>query len=444
MDACVYSEICILPSASDASNLQGQTSTPKNYIELESSPVPLLSRIYEHLNLHFERQSPSLTCAIISFILTSTSQECIHEVALSVGFGGQPTEKAIKPSAKRNEYEFDMDDEGEDEEDIFDLLDQTETSFPTFFPNAILHALPAAQKSLVLFRIAQPDHPMLISPPKIAFIRWLWTTEEITAAWNGSALPPNPSNIVSSPPSPPSLPNPYMPELADFIVFDFEPGTSGLDSSPEIKDNSYTALSIFIDNFPASLPPITPTLAELTSLTFKNLLEHASTLSTSLLDLFINSPGVLNFRSHLILLRSYLLMASPSFKSRLLSALFSDAGEYEIDITAHSMSIRSLRKKLGKTGKEAKSQPWAMGLSPNLLERETWPPVGADLSFFLRTVIVDSLDKPKETEDGKIEREQVVEEAGWRLGFAIRDLPTGAGRDKWLDPLCMSIFLSGI
>jgi hypothetical protein len=80
-----------------------------------------------------------------------------------------------------------------------------------------------------------------------------------------------------------------------------------------------------------------------------------------------------------------------------------------------------------------------MGLSPNLLERETWPPVGADLSFFLRTVIVDSLDKPKETEDGKVEREQVVDEAGWRLGFAIRDLPTGAGRDKWLDPLCMPI-----
>jgi hypothetical protein len=371
--------------------------------------------------------------------LTSTSQEYIHGVALSVGFGGQPAEKVSKPSAKRNEYEFDADDADEDEEDIFDLLDQTETSFPTFFPNAVLQALPAAQKSLVLFRIAQPDHPMLISPPKNAFIRWLWTTQEITAAWNGSPLPPNSGTIVSSPPS--SLPNPYMPEMADFITFDFEPGTPGLGSSLQIKDNSHVTLSTFIDNFPASLPPITPTLAELTSLTFKNLLDHASTLSTSLLDLFINSPGILNFRSHLILLRSYLLMASPSFKSRLLSALFSDAGEYEFDITAHSMSIRSLRKKPGKKGKEAKSQPWAMGLSPNLLERETWPPVGADLSFFLRTVIVDSLDKPRETEDGKIEREQVVEEAGWRLGFAIRDLPTGAGRDKWLDPLCMLFFL---
>lgn len=32
---------------------------------------------------------------------------------------------------------------------------------------------------------------------------------------------------------------------------------------------------------------------------------------------------------------------------------------------------------------------------------------------------------------------QVIEEAGWRLGFAIRDLPVGPGRDKWLNPLTM-------
>jgi hypothetical protein len=339
--------------------LQGQTSTLKDYIEFESSPVPLLSRIYEHLNLNVEQQSPSLTCAIISFIFTSTSQEYIHGVALSVGFGGQPTEKISKPSAKQSEYEFDADDADEDEEDIFDLLDWTETSFPTFFPNAVLHALPAAQKSLVLFRIAQPDRPMLISLPKNAFIRWLWTTQEITAAWNGSALPPNPGATISTPPSPAFLPNPYVPEIADFITFDFEPVTSGLGSSLQIKDNSYVTLSRFIDNFPASLPPITPTLAELTSLTFKNLLDHASTLSTALLDLFINSPGILNFRSHLIVLRSYLLMASPSFKSCLLSALFSDAGEYEFDTTAYSLSIRSLRK---KQRKKARRQNLSLGL----------------------------------------------------------------------------------
>jgi hypothetical protein len=50
--------------------------------------------------------------------------------------------------------------------------------------------------------------------------------------------------------------------------------------------------------------------------------------------------------------------------------------------------------------------PWAVGLVPHLLERETWPPVGADLAFYLRTVIVDSLDwngpeSRKDDEEGR-------------------------------------------
>lgn len=79
-------------------------------------------------------------------------------------------------------------------------------------------------------------------------------------------------------------------------------------------------------------------------------------------------------------------------------------------------------------------QPWAVGLASALLEREIWPPVGADLSFFLRTVIVDSLE---DTQRGHNLPKQVVNDASWRLGFAIRDLPIGPGRDRWLNPLCM-------
>ncbi|KAF8971184.1 gamma-tubulin complex, DGRIP91/SPC98 component protein [Flammula alnicola] len=411
--------------------------SPHAYLSLESAPVPLLSRLYEHLSFHFEHGSFDITCAIIAFILTSTSQEYIQDIARSVGFGGQPSQRVSQAGGKRNgEYSFDLEEEEEEEEDIFDLLDKIETSFPAFFPPKVMQALPAAQKSLILFQIAQPDHSLVASTSSEPSIRWLWTTEEITAAWNdlpllSSTRIPLPITTTSAP-----LPStsPYKPELSEFQMFDLEPGTSIPQTTLQVKDRSYIILCAFIDKFPASLPSITPTLSELTSLTFKGLLEHASTLSASLLALFINSPGILNFRSHLILLRSYLLIAAPPFKSRLLNALFSDAGEYEIDTTAHSMSIRSLRQRQGKKVKENK-QPWAVGLSLNLLERETWPPVGADLSFFLRTVIVDSLESGKETDEGKVEREQVIEEAEWRLGFAIRDLPTGAGRDKWLDPL---------
>jgi hypothetical protein len=52
----------------------------------------------------------------------------------------------------------------------------------------------------------------------------------------------------------------------------------------------------------------------------------------------------------------------------------------------------------------------------------------------LRRVIVDSLD---DTQRGHKLPKQVVNDASWRLGFAIRDLPVGSGRDRWLNPLCM-------
>ena len=380
---------------------------------------------------------------MIAFILTGASQEYLNEVGRSIGFGGQPSQRlSSRVSRDMDRYQLDADDDEEDgEEDILDLLDRVETTFPTFFPQNLLQVLPAAEKSLVLLRIAQPDHSSLNTPMEHSSVRWLWTVEEIMASFNSLPLPSGYGTSPSSIPlplSPASVGISYKPELSDFQVFDLEPGRSIREPSLNINDSSGQLLHAFIQHFPETLPSITPTFSELTALMFKDLLHHASTLSSTLLSLFITSTDNLNFYSHLVLLRSYLLVAAPSFKSRLLAALFSDAGEYEVEQSPHSMSIRSLRQKSSKKLKESK-QPWAVGLSPNLLDRETWPPVGADLSFFLRTVIVDSLEKGKETEEEIAGRKQVTEEAGWRLGFAIRDLPTGPGRDKWLNPLCRSI-----
>ena len=414
--------------------------SPEDYLQLDSSPNSLLSHIYECLKLHIERQSPVIIRAVIAFILTGASQEYINEVGRSIGFGGQPPQRLSKVSRETDDiYQLDVDDEEEGEEDIFDLLDNVETTFSTFFPQNLLQALPTAQKSLVLLRIAQPDHSLLNTPMGLSSVRWLWTVEEIMASYNGLSLP---SGSETSPPSIPlpfSLGTSYKLELSDFKVFDLEPGLSIIEGpSLKINDSSGQRLQAFIHNFPETLPSITPTFSELTALVFKDLVDHASVLSSTLLSLFITSTDNLNFHSHLVLLRSYLLIAAPSFKSRLLAALFSDAGEYEVDQTPHSTSIRLLRRKPSKNLKESK-QPWAVGLSPKLLDRETWPPVGADLSFFLRTVIVDSLEKREETEDEIVGQNPVAEEAGWRLGFAIRDLPTGPGRDKWLNPFCMSV-----
>jgi hypothetical protein len=58
---------------------------------------------------------------------------------------------------------------------------------------------------------------------------------------------------------------------------------------------------------------------------------------------------------------------------------------------------------------------------------------------------MDSLDQTErqskkddeEVEGGGNTREAIVlEEAEWRLGFAIKDLPVESGKEKWMDPLC--------
>jgi Gamma tubulin complex component C-terminal len=236
-----------------------------------------------------------------------------------------------------------------------------------------------------------------------------------------------------------------------FRLFDLEPGASFVPATQIRHDTSPHSqpLQTFIDRFPEAFPAVIPTLAHLTSLVLSQLINHVSTLSTALLHLFLSVTGTLNLQAHLLLLRSYLLVAAPPFRSRLAAALFSDSDSCEVDAKAHSLAVRSLHQRPSKSGDPTPTQPWAVGLAPALLERGTWPPVGADLSFFLRTVIVDSFEgENRENIAGDNEdihvgggvgrgRQKVLEEAEYRLGFAIRDLPAGTGKEKWLNPLCM-------
>ncbi|KAI0000451.1 Spc98 family-domain-containing protein [Russula vinacea] len=82
---------------------------------------------------------------------------------------------------------------------------------------------------------------------------------------------------------------------------------------------------------------------------------------------------------------------------------------------------------------------WAVGLGLGLAERDSWPPGGSDLSYYLRTVIVGSLESLIKLTDEQIldsseGRRQIFAEAEYRLGFTIRDLPAGSGRERWLNP----------
>lgn len=352
-----------------------------------------------------------------------------------------------------DQYSLD-DEEQEKEDDLFETIEHLEDKFPDFFPSELLDILPAAQKSLILLQAAQSDHPILKRTVTQEVIKWFWKESEIEAAWAGAT--PNISGVDvdnSHLESSPNIIGEEKPAFSLFKLFDLEPGSNFGMTTPVGKENiSFQPLQVFIDSFPESLPPITPTLSHLTSLVFAQLVQHASRLSSALLTIFLSSSDTLNFQAHLLLLRSYLLLTAPPFKSRLAAALFSDSDSSDHTNKGHSMSIRSLRRKPTKKMSESEL-PWAVGLAPALLERETWPPVGADLSFFLRTVIVDSFETGKDglEDDTDIStgRQRVQEEAEYRLGFAIRDLPVGPGKDKWLNPLCtllplIFVFLSSL
>ncbi|KAJ7282938.1 gamma-tubulin complex, DGRIP91/SPC98 component protein [Mycena rebaudengoi] len=418
---------------------------PIDYPILDHTPIKLLSLLYDHLHSHIDRQSPTSVIATFAFILTGTSHEYLQQVSRSVALGGESiTRKPARVVGEQHDqYALDVSDDNIEERDDFDSIG--EDGFPTFFPPELVSVLPAAQKSLVLLRAAEPEHRLLTAPSGISDIQWFWACNEIEHAWNaqGSKPAPNegPDQVEGV-----SLDGTDAAGLAQFRIFDLEPGAHFGHSLLDDKraPTPVFLLRAFIGAFPESLPPITPTLAHLTSLVFRPLVQHASTLSSTLLSLFLSPAAPLQFKPHMELLHSYLLLATPAFKSRLAAALFSDSQGYDADEPVPT-SLRSMRRMASSNKKRDRDRttPWPVGLSLALLERETWPPVGADLSFFLRTVIVDSFEVPsRERLEGDGDGEGILkqEHAFWveaerRLGFAIRDLPTGPRHDQWLNPL---------
>ncbi|KAG5634756.1 hypothetical protein H0H81_000887 [Sphagnurus paluster] len=442
------------PHSNTGHNLwaEDEARHPDDYPQFDPSPVVLLSNIYTHLEGHIERHSPHTVTAIFAYILTHVSHDYLEQVSRSVGYGADLVKKASRDTGKKlDQYSSDEEeDEDEDEDEDFSDAEQPLVAiFPSFFPTKLIEAMPAARKSLVLLQKAQPDHPILQRTIAKGVIRWFWTEAAIVAAWNGKYFDDKEQGNQETQDIP-SVPTDEG-NLGIFKLFDLEPGANLCASTTVTQGVAATrSLQRFIDEFPVALPSMTPTLTQLTSLVLAPLIHHASSLSTALLTLFLAPPttadDTLSFQAHLHLLRSYLLLSAPPFKSRLAAALFSHQEGPEAEHTPHSISFRSLRRKTAKKALDGIDlvQPWAVGISPSLLERETWPPVGSDLSFFLRTVIVDSsleigryVSSPGTDSGGdRIEdKSRVLKEAEYRLGFAIRELPVGSLRDKWLNPL---------
>jgi len=190
------------------------------------------------------------------------------------------------------------------------------------------------------------------------------------------------------------------------------------------------------------LPEDTPTLSQhISSHLLAPLLTHSSLVSTALVSLYLDS---LNFLDHLDILRAYWLGGDVSFLERVNGALFGkdSAGAGE----ALGMGKRTrTRARLGlgrdddvDRERAEEQREWGIGLGIGLSERAKWPPGGAELTYALRTAIVDD------------EREVVVKGEVWegiedKVSYAIQDLPEDqrdGRRAKWLNPQGTSFTLN--
>ncbi|KAF7793796.1 hypothetical protein EIP86_004917 [Pleurotus ostreatoroseus] len=403
---------------------------PAQYQTLPSDAPALLSAICAALEHHLESQSSRMTNAIFAYLLTQTSEEYFEHVCRSVGYRwhGSTSTGNFRPPA------FDV-EEPRNEHNTSEL-DQ-HRSFPCFFSPELSQSLVRARQSLELLRVAQPSHRALSDVDSRRRIRWLWNEADVARAWqSGSPLSP----LVSDTLKPPSItPQESLEEkdggLDVFRLFDQEPGThlGSLDRATGFAvDPGFEA---FLTSFPPNLPSLTPSMSHLSELVLNPLADHASSLSTALVHVFLSPEGYFNFHAHMTLLRSYMLLTSHVFKSRLQSALFCDA----FDTDEAKLDIKTIAT--SGTRPPSKDSNRVIGLAPGLTEGD-WPPAGADLRYQLRTVIIDSLDieypdrqlsqQAATTDDNQ--KTLIYEEAEWRLGFAVRDLPTGSGHAKWLNP----------
>ncbi|KAI0655958.1 Spc98 family-domain-containing protein [Cubamyces menziesii] len=455
---------------------------PADYPSIPTAPNALLSSIYQHLSDHLERASPRIVIGTLAYILTTTSRNYFQSICASVGYNTPGSiARVLQARARQRPQGSERPNGGIlEEEDLTTRLenedDDARNGFPDFITPAVVEVLSRATKSLGLLRAADPDNPLLTSSRMHRDIEWVWSTEQVDNMADGvdsGELPlvpvrrqPLARQVIGS------IPPTDSDVLHAFKIFDLTPGelrthAQSAITSNILSNNSATQSFVsFIDAFPLTLPPSTPTLAHLTQHILHPLVAHATSLSGALVARFLSPTTHLNVHAHLVLLRGYLLLTAHSFKSRLHDALFSDAEELSTPVIgSRTYAAREARENArrerartrtesGRSKSSARAATSsgntkgpgrrAVGLSPALTVGDRWPPGGSDLNYHLRTVIVDSLEDGRfdsasaddqEIDESALANEKIHEEGEWRLGFAIRDLPVGTGKEKWLNPL---------
>jgi hypothetical protein len=397
-------------------------STPAEYPPYLSTNAALLSAIWEHVRILFNQSAPRTVVATMAYILTVTSRPYITTLCSSVGFDQGSARHRTKQTASTV---LATADGAEDDEAAFDqLVPIQDLHAPDFLPAALVHAVPRAQQSLHLLFTANPEHPLLQRQAQELQVAWFWTPEEIDASWSGISLPVAVLSAIHKGHEVDTSKTKYRKELAEFSRFDLPP--EGDHTNGEQVKYGTRMLEDFIRTFPERLPLLTPTPESLAELVFRPLSTQAALLSDTLVSVFLDSSTDHYIVSHLVILRSYLLITAPAFKDRLSAALFSSAAE---PATALSRTMRDIRR--GRTSAEGQ---WSIGLASGLTTHDDWPPRDSDLGYHLRTVIVDSLASAA-AEVGEVFSGS-WRQAETRLGFAIRDLPAHTGQEGWLSPHC--------
>ena len=436
MYRCMRTSECIKRLTRQPHNVpQGMDRSPDQYPPLPDD-ISLLSVIYQNCLHHFEHSSPTLVKAAIAFILTLSSRHYLQIICSAVAYSGSWRSLNQRPEMNKPG--------GREKYEGLDFSDIMTERYPSFISKPLKDSLVSARKSLMILEDACPDHPLLSKPAHSSPIVWYWTKNEVEAAWSGVL----PKSTTSEPFaleirdrfSTSEGATKYRAELLGLQVYDLEPGSRGTTSGPPLQP-----VRAFVTSFPEHLSTVVPTISDLTDLVFSPLAEQASVLSQAVLNLFLTPLGSLSpivatdlhLHSHLTVLRSYQLLASHSFKSKLSAALFSDSEDWTSGGQRSAWSLSIGGDKKGILRPVPDDRVWPVGLSASLLEKDCWPPGGADLSFFLRTTIVDAMEiMHLRTTPPKVEIPSAYDESEWRIGFAIRDLPSGKGRDRWLDPCC--------
>ena len=425
----------------------------------EVSPTFLLSHLYNSLEAHIELSSPHIIRSVLAYTLTVTSKPYFVSLAKMVGL--EELEETL--SSERRKYGKDHEDgvggmyyDFEQEEDGDGSENDGESSeFPCFMGKEIKEAVARARRSIRILASPELEEGIKINLPSHRRLEWIWTDESPVHQGCRNGEPTVTLNIskregleIQS--------EKYKPELKRLALFDLEPAS--------LSPSSIQDLRCFLYNFPSSLPSSRPTLSILVSYVLSPIQEQATALGRSALCLFLTPSTPLHLRAHLILLRSSLLLGSPAFKARLSGALFSDAepdddpmlGDREAKENSMGTTIRTRDRNANyrevqarladelKRERNKRERRWAVGLGFGLTDREQWPPGGSDLAFYLRRVIMDSVEHIRKAErmpDGsELGDDEFWDEADSRLGFAIRDLPSGTGKEKWLDPTCKLFF----